>query len=72
MAVDPKSNYYDVGGIETINIIKAKLTPEQYEGFLLGNVLKYCCRCVHKGKFGRDIEKARTYLQMLNDEKGQQ
>lgn len=43
-AKDPKSNYYMAGDIETLDIIKAKLTPEQYEGYLLGNALKYGCR----------------------------
>ena len=28
---DPKSRYYDHGGIETLDILKAKLTPEQAE-----------------------------------------
>jgi len=30
MSVDPESSYYDAGEIETIDIIKAKLTPEQF------------------------------------------
>lgn len=62
MSVDPKSGYYDVGGIETLSIIKAKLTPEQYTGFLLGNAIKYLCRYNHKGNGKRDIEKANYYL----------
>ena len=32
MSVDDKSTYYDEGGIETIAIIRAKLTQEQYAG----------------------------------------
>jgi len=66
MAIDPKSTYYDAGDIETISIIKAKLTPEQFEGFLLGSILKYSCRANFKGTFNRDLEKAETYLTMLN------
>ena len=58
---DPKSRYYDVGGLETLDIIKAKLTPEQYRGFLLGNIIKYSCRANHKGDFDRDIEKIKFY-----------
>ena len=41
---DPNSRHYDAGNLETLDIIKAKLTPEQYEGFLLGNIIKYSCR----------------------------
>lgn len=58
---DPKSRYYDAGGLETLDIIKAKLTPEQYRGFLLGNIIKYSCRANYKGEFDRDIEKVRFY-----------
>jgi hypothetical protein len=64
---DPKSRYYDVGGIETLDIIKAKLTPEQYRGFLLGNIIKYACRANHKGNFDRDIEKVRFYGNSIFD-----
>ena len=58
---DPKSRYYDHGGIEVLDIIKAKLTPEQYQGFCLGNAIKYTCRANHKGDYDRDLEKAEFY-----------
>lgn len=44
------NEYYSVGGIETIDFIKAKLTPEQYEGWLRGQVLKYASRSEYKGE----------------------
>jgi len=69
MAKDPKSTYYDAGGIETIEIIEAKLTPEQYKGFLLGNALKYQCRMMHKhdeDERKRDAEKAANYSKWLS------
>lgn len=59
--MDQKSRYYDAGGIETINVIKAKLSPEQYKGWLLGNLIKYSCRANFKGQFIRDIEKINFY-----------
>ena len=68
MSTDPKSTYYDAGGIETIAIIKAKLTPEQYQGFLLGNSIKYQCRMMHKHSKKnrvRDAEKAAIYSGLL-------
>ena len=65
MSTDPKSTYYDAGGIETMDIIRAKLTPEQFKGFLLGNSLKYLCRVnfKHSGweQKRRDFEKAKFY-----------
>ena len=33
--------HYCKGGLECIQVIKAQLTPEQYEGYLYGNVIKY-------------------------------
>jgi len=66
MSLDSRSNYYDVGGIETIKVIKAKLTQEQYVGFLLGNILKYGCRLNWKGKALRDSEKLVIYQHLLH------
>lgn len=68
MSKDDKSAYYDAGGIETIEIIRAKLTPEQYSGFLLGNAIKYACRMNFKGGRARDAEKAARYAGWLADE----
>ena len=57
--------HYTVGGIETIDILKAKLTAEEFKGFLKGNVIKYLCRANHKGKATQDIEKAQWYTNKL-------
>ena len=66
MSVDEKSSYYDAGGIETIDIIRAKLTPEQFSGYLVGNALKYLCRYNFKNNSDkRDVEKAIVYLSIL-------
>ena len=67
MSVDKKSSYYDVGGVEVIDVMKAKLTPEQYQGYLLGNVIKYSLRMNHKGSFHRDNEKVGVYSGLLKE-----
>ena len=67
MSKDNKAQYYDHGGIETLDIIKAKLTHDQFEGFMLGNAIKYLCRANHKDNFERDIEKANYYIAWLED-----
>ena len=69
-AVNP--DHYKVGGIEVIDILKAKLTPEQLEGFLLGNIIKYTTRAGYKNGV-QDLKKAQwylTYLIELKDAKG--
>lgn len=70
MSKDEKSSYYDVGGIETLDVIKAKLTPDQFKGYLLGNALKYQCRMMHKtpDNPARDAEKAANYTRWLSEE----
>jgi len=65
MSRDTKSNYYDAGGIEVLDIVKAKLEPCQYKGYLLGNALKYLTRANFKEDSKRDIEKASNYLKFL-------
>ena len=65
MSVDPKANYYDVG-LETIDIIKAKV-PD-FQSYLLGNIIKYACRCPYKGDMLRDVEKIIVYAGMLKRE----
>ena len=68
MSKDPKSTYYDQGGIETLEIIRAKLTPEQFRGYVLGNIIKYACRLNWKGQEERDIEKVYNYSNFLMEQ----
>ena len=51
-------NHYIFGGIETIEYLKAKLTAEEYRGFLKGNVLKYVSR--EAEKWVRGFEKGQV------------
>jgi len=53
--------HYTIGGIEVIDYIRAKLTPEEFIGFCRGNVLKYVSRAPHKGGV-EDLKKAKNYL----------
>lgn len=59
--------HYKVGGIETIDFIKAKLTPEEYRGYLLGNVFKYASRAGHKGNSAQDMGKMAWYASRLSE-----
>lgn len=55
-------SHYTQGGIETVDYIKAKLTKEQFEGYCIGNVIKYISRYRHKNGV-EDLKKARWYLE---------
>jgi hypothetical protein len=61
---DPVNNpaHYTVGGIETIDYIKAKLTPEEFIGYLKGNVIKYTSRAGKKQDMIQDLEKGQWYM----------
>ena len=56
--------HYTAGGIETIDYIKAKLSPEGYRGYLQGNLLKYASRLGDKDS--DDAGKAAWYADRLD------
>ena len=58
-------SHYKAGGVECIELLRQNLTPEQYKGFLLGNVQKYIFRCQAKGCEEQDLRKAEWYLRRL-------
>lgn len=57
--------HYTKGGIETIDYIKAKLSPEEYRGYLRGNLLKYASRLGEKDS--DDAGKAAWYAKRLEE-----
>ena len=56
--------HYTSGGIECIEAIEAQLTPEEYRGYIKGNVAKYVWREKHKGG-NESLRKAQWYLSRL-------
>lgn len=60
--------HYTYGGIETIDYLYAKMSLEQFEGFLIGNILKYVSRQGKKNGI-EDLKKAQWYLNKLIDTK---
>ena len=57
--------HYTDGGIETIDYIRAKLTPEEFRGYCRGNALKYLSRAGKKGDPAEDLAKAQWYLERI-------
>jgi hypothetical protein len=57
--------HYKIGGIETIDVIEAKLTPEEFRGYLKGNVVKYLTRIGYKDDAGKDVDKMVWYALKL-------
>lgn len=57
--------HYTDGGIEAIDYLRAKLTPEEFRGFCKGNALKYLSRAGKKGDATEDYAKSAWYLARL-------
>jgi hypothetical protein len=68
--VDPINHpaHYKVGGIETIEYMKAKSTPEEFKGHLRLTAIKYLSRTGYKDDALQDLKKAQWYLNRLIEE----
>ena len=69
-AVNSPSHY--IGKIEVIDYLRDKLTPAEFTGFCIGNVLKYTSRWRKKDGV-QDLKKAKVYLEWAieNEDKKQ-
>lgn len=63
---DPINNptHYTQGELEVIDILQDKFTPEEFQGFLKGNILKYTFREGIKNGT-EDMKKAAWYTARL-------
>ena len=59
-----KPVHYAAGSVECIDAIEAQLTPEEFRGYLKGNVAKYMWRERQKGGV-ESLKKAKWYLSRL-------
>ena len=50
---------------ECIKVLEAWLSPDEFKGFLRGNIIKYICRCESKDNKIEDLQKADCYLHFL-------
>lgn len=64
-AINP--NHYKTGGIETIDYMQAKSTPEEFVGHLRLTALKYLSRAGHKDDVLQEYKKAQWYINRLID-----
>lgn len=59
--------HYKVGGIEVIDFIQAKLTVDEFRGYLQGNILKYSSRAGYKDNAAEDVGKLIWYANKLRE-----
>ena len=56
--------HYKSMSVQPWDAMQAWMTPEEFKGYLRGNVIKYAARCNKKGGL-EDLRKAGHYLQKL-------
>lgn len=52
-------HYHDK--VQPLEIMQEIMTPEEFRGFLLGNIIKYSCRCGKKDEPQKEFAKLRRY-----------
>tara|TARA_R110000824_G_scaffold303305_1_gene491038 strand:- start:71 stop:319 length:249 start_codon:yes stop_codon:yes gene_type:complete len=62
--------HYNRNTIETIDLIRNSMEPQEFRGYLKGNIFKYVSRCRYKDKENpvKDLLKAEWYLNKLIEE----
>jgi len=60
-----EATHYQNSAVQPLCYMQKLMTPSQFEGFLIGNVIKYRMRAEYKGKYEEDIQKANQYAYWL-------
>ena len=60
-------DHYNRNTVETIDHIRDSMEPQEFRGYLKGNIFKYVSRCRYKDKENpvKDLLKAEWYLNKL-------
>ena len=69
--IDEENNppHYNNGAMETIDVIKASMSKEEFRGYLKGNIVKYISRHMYKDEdVVKDVRKANWYMNRLIEE----
>jgi hypothetical protein len=61
-------SHYNRNGIESIDVLKAYLTPEEFKGYLKGTQIAYLLRSPYKRQEKDDLRKANWYSNRLAEE----
>lgn len=68
MAVNQK--HYQIARVEPIEVLQMYLSPEEFQGYLRGNALKYLLRVGYKDESKKEIDKAYQYSKWLRQAVG--
>lgn len=56
-----KQEHYIKSSMQPIEVMQKLMSKEQFEGFLIGNIIKYSMRMNHKGALEADTTKRDQY-----------
>ena len=59
------ASHYQVGSKQPIEIMQEVMTPEEFQGYLRGNIIKYALRLGHKDEVSKEAQKMQQYAQWL-------
>ena len=65
--IKPPVDHYNRGVIQPIDFMESHFTPDEYRGYLKGQIIKYISRYRYKGTPLADLTKAQTYLAWLRE-----
>ncbi|WP_170233267.1 DUF3310 domain-containing protein [Sporomusa termitida] len=57
--------HYQIARVEPIEVLQMYLSPEEFQGYLRGNALKYLLRVGHKDEPKKEVDKAYQYSKWL-------
>ena len=66
----PHVSHYDRSIIQPIDFMESSFTPDEYRGYLKGQIIKYISRYRYKGAPISDLTKAQVYLTWLIEFEG--
>jgi len=65
LVIDDKLDSHYNTRIQPIETMQANMTPEEFQGFCKGNIIKYACRCGKKDAPLKEAEKILRYAEWL-------
>lgn len=57
--------HYQQASVQPVEVLQMHMTPEEFQGYLKGNIVKYLFRAEYKGQRAQDIAKALQYAAWL-------
>ena len=70
LSISEDNKYFDshyTGRVQPIEVMQSEMSKEQFEGFILGNIVKYALRFGKKDEKEKESAKILRYAQWLNE-----